>query len=240
MWQDLTRAWSQLGDRRVLKVLALGALATVPVFALLYWALDQGTTAATAQLAARLDQTIGWQRWLGGLVRALDGFVALLAALVALWFLFPPLATAVMGVWLDDVVDAVEDRHYPLHRAPQPASLGLGLRLGLASAGRLVIWNLALSPLYIALLVTGLGPALLFLLVNGILLGRDYAEMVMMRHMPAGEARALIGQRPLATLGPGLLAAVLFLFPLTNLLAPLVGAALATHAAHRAMGHDRA
>ncbi len=49
--------------------------------------------------------------------------------------------------------------------------------------------NLLLSPLYLILLVTGVGTALAFFLVNGWLLGRDLGDMVAARHMPRDELR---------------------------------------------------
>src|SRR3546814_15832969 len=80
-------------------------------------------------------------------------------------------------------------------------SIGLGLR----SAGRLLLWNLLALPFYLLLMVTGIGPFILFFVINAVALGRDLGEMVAARHLD-GEAlrRGLThsrGERRLLTLG---------------------------------------
>jgi CysZ protein len=237
MVQDLPRAFAQLSDWRCLRVMLIGLIGVLPLFALLYWGLDHVLSGWTRSLAADFDQALGWRRWLGGAIRALDEVIALVATVASLWFLFPPLATTVMGALLDDVVDAVEDRHYPSTRAPHPLGFWRGLRLGAGSAMRILVWNLAFSPLYVALLLTAIGPAFLFLAVNAVLLGREYVEMVMARHVPKDQLNAVLKAKRPAILGVGFIASAFFLIPIVNLAAPIVGAALATHAAHRALGH---
>ena len=111
--------------------------------------------------------------------------------------------------------------------------LAVSLRMGIGSAVRFVAINLLLLPLYVVLLATGIGTAALFLAVNAWLLGRDLGDMVAARHlspadMPAWR-RATAARRFLL----GLAAAGLFLVPVANFLAPVLGAAMATHLFHR-------
>jgi len=91
-------------------------------------------------------------------------------------------------------------------------------------------------PLY---LLTFLFPPLklfVFYLVNGYLLGREYFELVAMRHHDAADRRrlrrAMRGERVAAGLG----IAVLFSIPLANLAAPLVATAAMVHLVVRAGG----
>ena len=174
----------------------------------------------------------GW-RWHG----ALAGAAATLLVALALWLLFRAVAVAVVGMFADEVVEAVERRHYPQRLATaRPVPFHRGLATGLRSAARVVLVNLALAPVYLALLVTGVGTAALFFLVNGWLLGRDLGDMVAMRHLPPAELktwRRATGPRRFLL---GLAGTGLFLVPLLNLLAPVLGAAMATHLFH---GTDR-
>jgi CysZ protein len=64
-------------------------------------------------------------------------------------------------------------------------------------------------------------------------LGRDLGEMVAARHYQGADMKRWLAATRLrrATLGLG--AAWLFLIPFANLLAPLLGAAAATHMFHR-------
>ena len=86
-------------------------------------------------------------------------------------------------------------------------------------------------PVALALLFTGIGPALVFFLVNTVLVGRELEEMVWLRHRrdPADLAPVARGERLL--LG-GAVTALLSL-PFVNFIAPILGAAASTHLIHR-------
>ena len=154
--------------------------------------------------------------------------------MLALWLLFRAVAIAVVGLFADDVVAAVEARHYPAALATaRPVPFARGAAMGLRSALRVVAVNLLMLPLYLLLLATGIGTAAAFFLVNGWLLGRDLGDMVAARHLHraeiAGWRRTTTARRFLLGLaGTGLL-----LVPIVNLVAPVIGAAMATHLFHR-------
>jgi uncharacterized protein involved in cysteine biosynthesis len=218
------RALRDLADPAIRRVLAKSLAVTILIFlaaaALLGWLL----TGANPCGLGPLDYDCTFDPGTGALA-------AVLLGLLGLWFLFPAIAIGVIGVFADEVVEAVEARHYP-HAGGRNVPMGRSLRLSLASVGRLLLWNLLAAPFYFLLLVTGIGPLLLFSAVNALVLGRDLGEMVAARHYD-GEAmtRWLAATRVRrATLGLG--AAWLFLIPFANLLAPLLSAAAATHMFH--------
>ncbi|CAN5400874.1 hypothetical protein BH10PSE12_BH10PSE12_14260 [soil metagenome] len=154
--------------------------------------------------------------------------IATLIALATTWLLFRAVAMAVLGLFSDAIVEAVEAEDYPAAaRVARPLSWAAGIRIALRSLGRAIGWNLLALPLYIVLLVTGIGTLALFLAVNAYLLGRDLAEMVESRHPE-------LPPIPAATrLLMGLVSALLFLLPVANLLAPIWSAAMAVHVLHR-------
>ncbi|GAA0478974.1 EI24 domain-containing protein [Parasphingorhabdus litoris] len=213
----------QLSDRRILSLLlkvfliSLLLLATfgVGAYFLLAWIL------ALTPLEG------------GGFAAAAVAFI--ITALTAI-FLFRVIAIFVLNIFSDDIVDAVEARHYPA-RAEQakPPSYALGLKMGLASVGRAIGYNILASPIYIFLLVTGIGAPLAFFAVNAILIGRDLQDMVAARHV---ENIAVLDDRwrlsKLTRFGLGLAIALLMAVPFVNFLAPVLGAAMATHLVHRA------
>ena len=152
-------------------------------------------------------------------------------------------AIAVIGLFGDAIVAAVEARHYPAaHAVAREVGFVRSGRMALASAARALGINLAMTPVYLALLFTAIGPAIAFFLVNGWLLGRDLGDMVASRHMDdatmRGWRKATRGQRFVL----GLAVAGLFVVPLANLFAPILGAAMATHLFHGGEGdtHDDA
>lgn len=215
---------AQLTDRPILKVFLKSLLVTIVLFALAGVALGYGMHKAAAWAGS----------WLGGSGGALADLATLLLLLLAGWLLFRAIAIAVVGVFADDVVAAVERKHYPAaHAEAQDVPFARSAGMGIASALRIVAVNLLLSPLYLLLLVTGVGTALAFFLVNAWLLGRDLGDMVAARHMPAAELpewrrRTGVRRFVLGSIGTGLL-----LVPVLNLVAPVLGAAIATHVFHR-------
>ena len=220
MLRALLLSLGQLTDPPILRVFVKSMVVTLLVFALL----GVGTWWCTqAALAAWLD----WHA--DGLAAAFALFVTILA----LWLLFRAVAIAVVGIFADEVVEAVEARHYPeALRTARPVPFARSLAMGLRSAARVVLVNLLMLPVYIALLVTGVGTAAAFFVVNGWLLGRDLGDMVAARHM---DAAAMRGWRATTKAGRFLLGLAntgLFVVPILNIAAPVLGAAMATHYFH--------
>ena len=210
-------AAGQLGDRRILAVIAKSLALTVAVFAV---------------LGAGLWFAIGaWHATDGN-----GGFVSAilvgLILIVSLWFLFRVVALAVLQLFGDEVVQAVEARHYPTAAASARA-LGWReeVRVGLRSLGRTLGYNLLALPVALLLLVTGAGTVLVFTAVNAVLLGRELTEMVALRHRGKAGEVSLPGFAIRTALGAIVVA--LLLVPFVNLLAPVLGAAAATHLVHR-------
>ncbi|MEP9402699.1 EI24 domain-containing protein [Sphingomonas silueang] len=214
---------AQLGDRAFLRVLAKSLAVTLALLVALGVALAWG-----ANRIARDGFALG--EGAGTLAAA----AATLAAVALAWLLFRMVAIAVVGLFADEVVAAVEAKHYPAALAggrdvPFARSAAMGLR----SAGRTLAVNLLAAPLYLLLLPTGVGTPVAVLIVNGWLLGRDLFDMVAARHLPRTamrSARRAVRARRflLGVAGTGLL-----MIPFVNFVAPLIGAAMATHDFHR-------
>ena len=212
-------ALAQLGDPRVLRVLAKSLLITLAIFALLGLALWRGLAWALEIFAADYGAELG-------------ALAAVVLAVIAGWLLFRIVALAVLQFFADEVVLAVETRHYPAAAAgARQLPFREDLRNALGGAVRAVIANLVALPFALVLLVTGVGTALLFWAVNAWLLGRELEDMAWLRHRHERDSRSPVGAATRFALG-GIVAAML-LVPFANLLAPVVGAAAATHLVHR-------
>ncbi len=210
----------QLGDRAVVWVLVKSLALTGGLFAVAGY--------ATYRILKKL-----FFDWRGQSAMGLAVAFAAVVTLIALWLLFRAVAIAVIGIFADEVVEAVERRHYPAAlAAARPVPAARAAMMGAASVGRVALVNLVMLPVYVALLLTGIGTAAAFLLVNGWLLGRDLGDMVAARHMSRaalpGWRKRTGGRRFLL----GLADALLFAVPGLNLLAPVLGAAMATHMFH--------
>ena len=145
-------------------------------------------------------------------------------------FLMVPVASAFTSLFLDDVADAVEERHYPqLSKAPR-ASFATGLVDSVKFLGVIVAANIAALVLYIFFIPFA---PFIFWALNGFLLGREYFQLVALRRLPPDEARAMRRKYTVAIWIAGALMAVPLSFPIINLLVPVLGAATFTHLFHR-------
>jgi CysZ protein len=153
---------------------------------------------------------------------------AFAAALLFGWLLWRVIAIAVLWFFSDDIVDAVEARHYPAHAlsGKRPGAVQSG-QMALRSIGRALGYNLLALPLYVVLLITGVGTGLAFLFVNSLLLGRDLQDMLEARH---GREQIRFDAVSRTLLGATGTAAMML--PFVNLLVPVVATAMAVHMAH--------
>lgn len=215
----LSRAAGQLADPAVLRVLAKSIAVTLAVFV----ALGLGAGLAVDALLER------WEIAGGEGVGALVGFVLML---VGGWLLFRIVALAVLQFFADEVVRAVEAKHYPQALASaREVPLREELATSARSTLRAVLVNLAALVLAIPLLFTAIGPAVLFWAVNAWLLGRELQDLAWARHRHSRGERAPLSGATRFLLG-GTIAGLLAV-PFVNLLAPVLGAAAAVHLVHR-------
>lgn len=224
MLRAFSLALGQMTDPHVLRIGVKSLAVALMVFAALGAALLWGSDWALG--AAGLDDSL-----IAG-AGDLRTLLAALAAALAGLLLWRIVALAVLQLFADEVVAAVEARHYPA-AAATARRLGWHEELGasLRGAGRALLFNLLAAPFALVLLVTGIGPVVVFTLVNAALLGRELQDMVWLRHRPSPRAPAPLrgGERFLL----GLVVALLMLVPFANFFAPFLGAAAAAHLIHR-------
>ncbi len=170
---------------------------------------------------------IGWLSGLTGWLEGLAQFGGLFGAMVIAWFLFPSIAAAIAGIFADDVIDAVEDKHYPTLSPARPVPLLSALVDGLKLAAIAIVANLLALPFLIV-------PPVYFLItwgVNGWLLGREYFDMVAFRRLDRETTRTLHRSHLRTFTSAGILIAICLTIPFVNLIAPVLGAAFMVHIA---------
>ncbi len=188
------------------------------------------TFAISAALFFALIALVGWLlgelalfdiSWLDWIVRVLGGAGAIVISIL----LFPAVAMTVVGLFLEEIADAVDARYYP----EKPAAAGASAGASLASAARLiavaVALNLLVLPLY---LIPGLN-LFVFFGLNGYLLGREYFELVALRRMDASAARTLRRRFRWRLIFAGMLITVLLSIPVINWLMPMIATAFMVH-----------
>ena len=221
---DLGRALAQLGDPRFRRVLLRSLLLTVLALAAVFWVVVLG-------LGWLLPDTLSLP-WIGE-VGFLDDLafwagVGLMLALSVV--LMVPATAAVVGFFLDDVAAAVEARHYPALPPVEGQGWGEQVRDGLAFFALVAGANLVALAIYFAL--PPLAPVV-FWLVNGFLLGREYFGLVARRRL-GRQAAAGLGRRHAGRIWlAGTAMAVPLSVPVLNLVVPVLGVAVFTHQFHR-------
>ena len=221
---DFLRAVSQLGDGRFLGVLLKALGLTI--------ALLIGITVAAVWALALLPDPLFTLPVIGAVSIPVLGAqgLALGGMLIASSFLMFPVAAVFVGMFLDQIADAVEARHYPGLPETRRPGLVEGLTVGLGFAGTIIVANLIALIFYI--LFAPAAP-LIFYALNGYLLGREFFQMVAIRHIGPSEARDLRRRHWLRVWLAGLLMAVPLSIPIVNLLIPILGVATVTHQYHR-------
>lgn len=217
---DFFRALGQLGDRRFRRVLWLGLALTlallVAVYAAFLWAVQSFVPDAIeipfVGPVAGLDTLLSW------------GSALLMIGLSV--FLMLPVTAAFTGFFLEDVVSAVEQRHYPDLPPVPRARLADALIDSTNFLALLIVVNLLAV---LAYPFAGPFSPLLFWGINGLLLGREYFSLVAMRRLGRRGARALRRRHFAQIWLAGALMAAPLSIPLLNLLVPVLGVATFTH-----------
>jgi uncharacterized protein involved in cysteine biosynthesis len=206
----ISKAFAQLGDPRIQRLIGLSIALTLLVFVLL------------AVLAWWL---IGWLSGLHGWWAEIAQVGGLLVTLVLAWFTFPALAAAISAIFSDKVISAVEARYYP----GRPAAMEVSVWASIIDGVKLALISLAVNLITLPLLFI---PPLYVVVawgLNGYLLGREYYEMAAFRWLERGQAKALFAaQRSTFTMG-GVLIAILSTIPVLNLIAPIIATAFVVH-----------
>ncbi len=225
----LTKAFAQLTDPKLRGVLWFGILGALAVFAALWtatwWLLstvDPSSIWGLGWLIETLGEAFGW-------IAGLAYFGAMLAAT---FLMFPAVVTILVGLLLEKVVDAVEARHYPELGEARKQGLGEILGTTVKFALTLILLNLLVLPLYLVLIFIPGANLVLYYLLNGYLIGREYFELVAFRRLMPGEAIQLRRENRTRVLIAGVVLTFLMTIPVVNLIAPVLGVAFIAHLAH--------
>lgn len=227
IFADFAKAIAQLSDHRFRKVLWLG----VGLALILLMLMTMGMVGLVEWLSpdSSFLPLVGEVSWVGDLL----SIATVILMLILSVFLMVPVASAFTGFFLEDVAQAVEDRHYPhLPRAPR-TPIYESIRDSINFFGVLVGVNILALLLYF---VVGPLAPVLFWAVNGYLLGREYFQMVAMRRLGRDGANKLRRQHWGKIWFAGTLMAMPLSVPIVNLLIPVLGAATFTHQFHRLAG----
>ena len=217
------KALGQVDDPRFRRVLFLGVGLTLALLIAAY--------AAFLLLLSWLfgneviQPLVGEGRWLNDLL----SWSSLLVMILLSTFLMIPVASAITSMFLDDVAQAVEDKHFPHLPKVAPVPFGTALKDSVNFLGVLIAANTVALILYA--IFTPFAP-LIFWGLNGLLLGREYFQLAAMRRVGLQKAKELRKANAGKIWFAGTLMAIPLSIPLLNLVIPILGAATFTHIFH--------
>ena len=211
---------SQFSDRRFQRVVIKSTLLAI----LALWALAAGGGSVLGWLLSG-DLTLPW---IGTITfkGSLIGWGAFWIILGLSVFLMVPVTSAISAFFVDDVARAAEERHYPNTQALYRSKLTEEVRESLGFLGTMLAANLIALIFYA--LFTVFAP-IIFLSLNGYLIGREYFYMVAKRHLGRDNALSAFRDNRFRVWMCGLILVVPMSVPLLNLLVPALAAASFTH-----------
>jgi len=166
----------------------------------------------------------GWG-WVDEVIRIAGGILTALG----LAFFFPVVMTTLQSLFLDEAAARVAARDYPADPPGREVGFAEGMASGLRFLGLAIILNILALPLQVVGLFLPIINILLFLVLNGYLIGREYFEQVAMRYASAPEAAARRRANRGLAFAAGVVGTGLMVVPIVNLIAPLVTVAAMVH-----------
>jgi uncharacterized protein involved in cysteine biosynthesis len=214
------RAVAQLGDRTIRNTIWYSLALTLALLLAIWFGVGE------------LVQAIQFfeTEWLNRLAR----IVSWLATVGATLLLFGSIVLTVSSLFLDRVLVAVERRWYPDLPPPRQQGFVEALGIGLRFTANTLLLNLLALPLWF---LPGAN-VILFLGLNGWLIGVEYFQMVAIRRETPAETRRRISAGRGTILVAGALVAALSWIPVVNLLAPIFAAAMFVHLFYRSFLQD--
>jgi CysZ protein len=219
-------AFRQLKDSRFLKPLAWSSLFTI-VSIIILWIF--GATYVDWLLDSLSTEENGWLDGWWGWIKLTAQFLVAAFIIAIAYFFFGIVHAAYLGLFLDGIVEAVRDRHYPNAKLEPPPKLGYSM----LNSTRFVLMSLAVNVIMIPFYLVGwfFPPTglILQIWINGMLLGKEYGNLIELRMPPENRMSKLSYTRF------GMLAEVIWMIPVANFLAPVL---LSSAIMHDRMGKN--
>lgn len=228
----LAKSISQLKDPLLYRTAIAAVLLTISIFGFLnvaiWWMF---------LITFDLSDVLPWE-WLRDLLSWAAGFALSMTMLFVSTILFPGVATIIVGLSLERVASAVEQKHYPYKKlGGQPTSLQTLISTS-QFALTVIGLNLLCLPLYLILMFIPPLNLVVYFLLNSYLIGREYFELVAYRY--TGQKTVLEMRRK--NKGQIFIAGFILTFslsiPIINFLTPIIATAFMVHVFHGMCGRN--
>ena len=221
MISSFIKTFRQIKDAKILKALIISTLLTlgsiILVIVLGATLLDSIMDTFSKTLEAWFGKGEGWFR---GIIQFMGGFVVLILS----YFLFAGIHGAFVGIFIDDILDTIHQRHFPDVPWNNPPSFLTSCCFSARILLLTILLNVLASPiLLIGWFIPPLGLSLQVIL-NGYLLGKEYGQLVEFRFPKEHSLRPAPKY-----FYNGNIAAIIWIIPVINLIAPILLAGSVLH-----------
>jgi uncharacterized protein involved in cysteine biosynthesis len=212
MINDFMKSLAQFSDPRFRRVVLIGVGGAILTILALWGAIGFTLNSVT------LFSNGGW------LETVADWLLGVGLALLVL-LLFPAMTVLISSLLLDQVAEAVEDKHYPHLEQPRHQPFLEALINGLKFSLTALFLNILILPL----LITGPIYVIAFYAMNGYLISREYFELVAGRRYDVQTMTAFRKRRQIKLWMAGIALTFLMTVPFVNLVAPVIATAFMVH-----------
>ncbi|TNE39372.1 MAG: sulfate transporter family protein [Alphaproteobacteria bacterium] len=211
MLSAIQLAVSQLGDPAFRSVMIKSLGLTLLVFILLGFGVSE---------ALNFVPQFEWS-WVNTVISFFSAFGFVLGG----FFLFPLVISALIGLFLDDISDAVERKYYPNDDPAEDIPLLSSIWDAIKFLGLVALCNIVALPLYF---IPGIN-LFVYYLLNGYLISREYFQMVAIRHHDTEEVTRLRKTNATELYLLGIVVAFCLTVPILNLITPIIATAAMVH-----------
>ena len=149
------------------------------------------------------------------------------------WFLFPSVLSIIITFFLENVIQAIEEKHYPNlspTRKQRPMEI---FRITLKFTVLSISFNILVIPVYMIFFFLGPINLIIFYILNGYLLGREYFELVAYRRFTPIIGKYVYQKIYRKIFWTGITSAFLMTIPIVNMITPIISAAAMVHVLQR-------
>ena len=220
MIQSFLLSFSQIKDAKIIRPMIYATLLTT--FSILAF-LILGANTIDWVLDSFSETLTNWFGDTEGILQMVLLFIGTGFILVLGYFAFAGIHAAFLGIFIDDIFEAVKARHYPdLELLPAP-SIPVGILFSIRFICFSLLINMVAFPFYlIGWFIPPIGIAMQ-VCINGYLLGKEYGQLLAFRIRPDKE------NKNESYFQNGAFATCLWMIPVLNLFAPVLLAASVMH-----------
>jgi len=139
--------------------------------------------------------------------------------------LFPALLIGISGVFLEDIADLVEEKYYSYLPKANKISTFQQLKSLLSLIGLILFVNLLMIPIYFFPVIN----IIIFYLLNGYLISKEYFELISLRRISVENYRKLWKKKFFSIYVGGIICSIGISVPILNLFVPYLSTAFMVH-----------